>query len=89
MQCLNNCSYPNGVCNSTSGFCNCRMMYSPYNNTREFEAWGGEDCSYILPYAAASRAYDVGIALVVAWLSICVFLFADVGFDDDEHLYSS
>lgn len=32
--CLNNCSYPNGVCNTTSGLCQCRMTYSPYNNTR-------------------------------------------------------
>eukprot|EP01038_Epipyxis_sp_PR26KG_P011787 gene11787-15773_t len=48
--CLNNCSYPNGICNITSGQCDCNMMYSPYNNTREFKPWGGEDCSYIFPY---------------------------------------
>ena len=32
--CLNNCSYPNGACNSTTGRCDCRYTYSPYNNTR-------------------------------------------------------
>lgn len=52
--CLNNCSYPNGLCNTTSGQCNCNMVYSPYNNTRNYRPWGGEDCSYIWPYQAAS-----------------------------------
>lgn len=33
-QCLNNCTWPNGECNITSGMCNCRMTYSPYLNTR-------------------------------------------------------
>jgi hypothetical protein len=53
--CLNNCSYPNGVCNTTSGQCMCNMMYSPYNNSREFKPWDGEDCSYLHPYAGSSR----------------------------------
>lgn len=77
MQCLNNCSHPNGVCNSTSGFCNCRMMYSPYNNTREYYPWAGEDCSYLMPYAAASGTHTVGTFLVLAWVSMCVFLLVD------------
>lgn len=51
--CLNNCSYPHGTCNTSSGFCNCNMMYSPYNNTRAYVPWGGEDCSYLMAYAAA------------------------------------
>jgi len=26
------------------------MMYSPYNNTREYHPWEGEDCSYLWAY---------------------------------------
>jgi hypothetical protein len=70
--CLNNCSYPNGVCNTTSGYCNCRMMYSPYNRSREYKPWGGEDCSYLFPWAAAPRAARpsalVLVLLAAAWL---------------------
>lgn len=51
--CLNNCSYPNGLCNTTNGVCNCNMMYNPYNNTMEFHAWDGEDCSYLHAYSGA------------------------------------
>ena len=53
--CLNNCSCPNGDCNITSGECTCKMRYSPYNNTREFFPWMGEDCSYLFAYAGAQR----------------------------------
>lgn len=53
--CLNNCSYPNGLCDTNTGNCTCRMMYSPYENWRPFKAWGGEDCSYMHPYAAGPQ----------------------------------
>lgn len=53
--CLNNCSYPNGECNTTSGSCICNMMYSPYNRSRPFVPWQGEDCSYLHPYESAAR----------------------------------
>jgi hypothetical protein len=53
--CLNNCSYPNGVCNPLNGKCGCNMMYSPYNNTREFHPWGGDDCSYLHAYSGSPR----------------------------------
>jgi len=49
-QCLNNCSWPNGDCNYETGACECKMMYSPYLNTRPFVPWQGEDCSYLHPY---------------------------------------
>ena len=53
-QCLNNCSYPNGVC--VNGSCYCAMTYSPYNRTREYFPWMGDDCSWRAPYAASVRA---------------------------------
>lgn len=34
LECLNNCSYPHGTCDSSTGRCACEMTYSPYNNTR-------------------------------------------------------
>lgn len=38
-QCLNNCSYPNGIC--VEGSCVCRPVLDPYNNTRDIQgiAW--------------------------------------------------
>lgn len=35
LECLNNCSYPHGTCDSATGVCACEMTYSPYNNTRQ------------------------------------------------------
>jgi hypothetical protein len=70
--CLNNCSYPNGVC--LNGSCFCAMTYSPYNRTRLYYPWQGYDCSWRIPYAAAGRALPlswwvltltVGIGLAV------------------------
>lgn len=28
-------------------------MYSPYNNTRVYKRWNGEDCSYLFAYSSA------------------------------------
>ncbi len=69
--CLNNCSYPNGVCNTTSGMCNCNMMYSPYNNTREYFPWAGEDCSYLFAYEAGNRFL---VPWATTWTSLCSVL---------------
>lgn len=63
--CLNNCSYPNGVCNITTGQCMCRYLYNPYNNTAkifsdpltgQYRTWEGEDCSYLFAYSAATHS---------------------------------
>jgi len=79
--CLNNCSYPNGVCNIATGQCNCRYLYNPYNNTQliyndpfdgTFRTWAGEDCSYLFAYSAAARS---GFALShLAVLGLCLLL---------------
>ncbi len=66
--CLNNCSYPNGICNTTSGECGCNMMYSPYNNTREYKPWGGDDCSFLFPYAAGSKYLATNVFSWWYWL---------------------
>jgi hypothetical protein len=70
--CLNNCSYPNGECNTTSGSCVCNMMYSPYNNSRAYHPWGGEDCSYLMAYAGAGRTAAVN------WIVVCYVWLATV-----------
>jgi hypothetical protein len=98
--CLNNCSYPNGQCNMTSGVCLCERMYNPYISTRVYHTkgggiggrspvrWAGEDCSYLMPYAAAARgtggsahsAFFLLLAICVAVVSVC---WAD-GLDGDR-----
>jgi hypothetical protein len=67
--CLNNCTYPNGLCNSTDGQCQCRMMFSPYLNTREFKPWDGEDCSYLFPYAAGELSSLAGFKSIFSIFS--------------------
>lgn len=72
--CLNNCTYPNGHCNHTTGLCTCEMMYSPYNNSREYHPWQGEDCSFLLAYCAACRRAAVFRTLVpIVPFFLCVF----------------
>ncbi len=67
--CLNNCSYPNGICNPSSGQCSCNMMYSPYNNTRPYKPWAGEDCSYLFAYEKAfSFQFPSFLVLLITWL---------------------
>jgi hypothetical protein len=70
-ECLNNCTYPNGVCNATTGVCSCNMMYDPYNNTREYYSWLGEDCSYLVAYAPAPLAMP---GLLLACLCVLAVL---------------
>lgn len=53
-ECLNNCSYPQGLCNNVTGDCECRDVYSPYNSTRVWSTWAGEDCSYLPAFAGGS-----------------------------------
>ena len=77
-QCLNNCSYPNGVCNKITGKCRCEMTYVPFNNTRPWYNWGGEDCSWIVAFAAAPRNHGGAnsfIAIVISFVTTILFAF--------------
>ncbi|CAN0202808.1 unnamed protein product [Ectocarpus sp. 6 AP-2014] len=67
LECLNNCSYPHGTCDSSTGVCACEMTYSPYNNTRPWYAWMGEDCSFLVAFAAAPRSSRAP-SMLAAWL---------------------
>jgi hypothetical protein len=55
--CLNDCTFPNGICNRTTGVCECGPTYSPYDRYtiyagEDFNAtFGGEDCSYCTSFA--------------------------------------
>lgn len=66
-ECLNNCTYPNGLCNHTTGQCDCRMSYVPYNNTRPYYPFYGEDCSWIVAFAAAPNS---GLRSANVWLQV-------------------
>jgi hypothetical protein len=87
--CLNNCSYPNGVCNYTSGECLCRMMYDPYNNSREYKPWDGEDCSYLFAYAAAPRALRACSLWWAMGAAACVVVLQQFMTEDPNHSSNS
>ena len=83
--CLNNCSYPHGLCNSSSGVCQCRMMYSPYNNTRPYHPWAGEDCSYLFAYSAGNRLFTVSSFWLSLVLILILCIYISDGFNDQNH----
>lgn len=74
--CLNNCSYPNGICNTTSGQCMCNMVYNPYNNSRNYRPWGGEDCSYIWPFQSAPKPIRLFGYLYLALMVVVTMMLA-------------
>jgi len=76
VMCLNNCSWPNGHCDHTTGQCTCEMMYSPYNNTRTFHPWEGEDCSFLWAYCAGGRSHPGSWAWVIGAI-VAVVAFAN------------
>lgn len=72
--CLNNCTYPNGNC--IGGICNCTYMLNPYNRTMLWARFEGDDCSYIVPYAAATHstlalAAVAAVGVLLSVLSFC------------------
>mmetsp|Transcript_6441 Transcript_6441/g.9423 ORF Transcript_6441/g.9423 Transcript_6441/m.9423 type:complete len:171 (+) Transcript_6441:186-698(+) len=74
-ECLNNCSYPNGVCNDSSGVCMCQPIFSPYNSQQIYVYWEGEDCSYLTAWFSACTAKPMPWRFVVAGFFIAaVFL---------------
>ena len=75
LMCLNNCSWPNGVCNATTGDCECAMVYNPYYNVREYYPWFGEDCSYLTVYSGGVRR-GRGVRGVVAVWGVVVLVLA-------------
>ena len=87
-RCLNNCTVPQGTCNSTTGKCTCEPTYNPYNITLMYYTHGttdgkwpsfnatyaGEDCSYIVAFAGSGRV-ELNVILSVAslfLLSLCL-----------------
>lgn len=71
--CLNNCSWPNGFCQS--GVCNCTMNPNPFNRSQDYHPFYGDDCSYVVPFAAAPSSYLGPVALLfvslAAWTLAC------------------
>ena len=83
--CLNNCSYPNGHCDPLTGKCTCEMMYSPYNNTRKYFPWDGEDCSYLAAYCAACALNKTSILFLALCLLVTLSLALNQDDDSDRH----
>lgn len=61
--CPNNCSYPNGYCDY-KGECVCNTMMNPFDRLQRFLPYGGDDCSFIMPFAGADSVHD---ALKAVW----------------------
>jgi hypothetical protein len=55
--CLNNCSYPNGVCDTSSGLCTCAAIKSPYDISVGWAVYEGDDCSWVPAFAGAGAAH--------------------------------
>jgi hypothetical protein len=71
--CLNNCSYPNGLCDTSSGLCTCAAIANPFDATQgPWSAYAGDDCSWVPAFAGAgsarvsSGAVALGAAAVAA-----------------------
>lgn len=75
IECLHNCSYPNGICDHTTGECTCVPIYSPYNRSRIWSYWGGEDCSYALPFAGVDILNLSKAAKILTTLIVLIYLF--------------
>ncbi|CAM9413372.1 unnamed protein product [Chrysoparadoxa australica] len=78
-ECLNNCTYPHGECNNQTGLCDCRMIFNPYVNTREWRPWGGEDCSFLPAFAAAPTSFSGAVLCLNLVLSFVVAIAIAMG----------
>jgi hypothetical protein len=59
------------------------MMYDPYNNSRKFKPWAGEDCSYLHAYAAAP-AHGLNFIVMAGMVILSIALQQLVAEDDDN-----
>ena len=80
--CLNNCSWPNGEC--VKGTCVCNEVNDPFNKTKQLQGkwwrgtYGGADCSYMVPFAAAPLATAPTLILSSALIVVAVLVSAMV-----------
>lgn len=67
IECLNNCSSPNGDCDHNTGLCRCKPIYSPFDQSKIWNYWQGEDCSYLPAWSACpySRKHVFAFILVL------------------------
>lgn len=73
--CLNNCSYPNGVCDFNTGLCLCMPIVSPVETIQPWSVWEGEDCSYLPLWSTASILRESQFACIIFLLMlICILL---------------
>lgn len=77
IECLNNCTYPYGVCDYSSGICNCSTLYNPFDNSIPWYNMNGTDCSYMMAYCAATLGMGRSAVTLLLSLAVVVKLFFD------------
>ena len=55
------------------------MMFSPYNNTRPYHPWDGEDCSYLFAYAGDVRTRSQSTLTAAVIMFIVILLLSEYG----------
>lgn len=77
MECLNNCSYPNGICNPSTGQCACSNIQNPFNTSNVWSQWQGEDCSYLPSWCSNSYSIAINQLLFITILYSIAITFSD------------
>ncbi|EGZ21575.1 hypothetical protein PHYSODRAFT_496479 [Phytophthora sojae] len=57
------------------------MVYEPYNNTLEYFPLMGEDCSFLIPFAGATRPTSTITFIITVLVAVLLALSFSVGDD--------
>ena len=71
IDCLNNCSYPNGICDRSTGQCQCEQLITPYG---PWDHWEGDDCSYLTPWCGSEKQHARIASAIVSVILILLMI---------------
>lgn len=73
--CLNDCSFPRGVCDKNNGRCSCMSLLDIYNNSLPWREYASNDCSIVIPYSSSPSHYTFPILSSLSLLTLLLFIF--------------